>query len=203
MKNTRILLALTAAIVLAGTAPAQTASPAKPPVTRTATRPATKPAAKPAPKIEVPKDAIKNDDGSYAWTDPQGKKWTFISGPFGVTKTPAGASATAKTPGGLPTGATRNPDGTYSYTDKDGAQWSYAMTPFGLSKTAVTPSTGSQPQQPAATGDVKVTDKGDSVRIERKTPFGVSAVEKKKTALTAEERQLVESAKPDAGKVTP
>jgi hypothetical protein len=35
---------------------------------------------------EIPKDAVKADDGSYRYTDPKGKKWIYRNTPFGVAK---------------------------------------------------------------------------------------------------------------------
>jgi hypothetical protein len=41
--------------------------------------------------VTIPADAKANPDGSYAWTDKQGKKWTYVQTPFGVVRseTPA------------------------------------------------------------------------------------------------------------------
>lgn len=44
-----------------------------------------KPAA--SPKVTViPKDAVKNADGTYSYTDKDGKKWIYTNSPFGVIK---------------------------------------------------------------------------------------------------------------------
>ena len=46
----------------------------------------TTPAAKPAAVITIPKDAVLGDDGSYRYTDKQGKKWLYRNTPFGVSR---------------------------------------------------------------------------------------------------------------------
>lgn len=100
----------------------------------------------------------------------------------------------------IPKDATKNADGTYSYTDKEGKKWVYVNTPFGVMKNPATnDAAGRQPQPSTAT---KVIDKGDSVRFEQPGPFGTISWEKKKSDMTDQERQIVESqkqtAKPDA-----
>jgi hypothetical protein len=55
------------------TLPAQTTDP-KPPV---------KNVLKP---LEIPKDAVKAEDGSYRYTDSKGKKWIYRNTPFGVSR---------------------------------------------------------------------------------------------------------------------
>ncbi len=52
---------------------------------RTATTSATKPA--PAAAIVVPKDAVKNANGTWSYTDKQGKKWVYVTTPFGILRT--------------------------------------------------------------------------------------------------------------------
>jgi hypothetical protein len=106
VKNALTVLLLTAAALAAqasantgattsGTARKTTA--AKPTVSKaikatTAAKPATIAAA----PLTIPKDAVANADGSYSWTDKQGKKWTFIKTPFGISKyEPSGAPVAA------------------------------------------------------------------------------------------------------------
>jgi hypothetical protein len=51
----------------------------------------TKPA-KPAPapqRMTIPKDAVKNENGTYSYTDKQGKNWLYRDSPFGVMRTAA------------------------------------------------------------------------------------------------------------------
>jgi hypothetical protein len=37
--------------------------------------------------LTVPKDAVKNDDGTWNYTDKQGRKWVYVNTPFGIMKT--------------------------------------------------------------------------------------------------------------------
>jgi hypothetical protein len=79
---------------------------------------------------------------------------------------------------------------TYRYTDTNGKTWMYRQTPFGLSKWEE--SSIPEPQTPAAKSEpVIVTDLGDSVRFEKKTPFGAGTWVRKKTELTDEEKAIV------------
>ena len=36
--------------------------------------------------MTIPKDAVARPDGTYTWTDKEGKNWTFARTPFGVMK---------------------------------------------------------------------------------------------------------------------
>ena len=50
-----------------------------------------------APK-EIPAGAVRSEDGSYHYTDPQGKKWIYRKTPFGIARLedkPADASREA------------------------------------------------------------------------------------------------------------
>jgi hypothetical protein len=57
----------------------------------------------PASVSSVPKDAVKNADGTWNYTDKQGRKWVYVNTPFGIMKTdvtdaetrPASAPSTA------------------------------------------------------------------------------------------------------------
>ena len=68
-------IALLAALC-ASTLPAQTKNPKDP-------QPPAKNVLKPT---EIPKDAVKMQDGSYRYTDSKGKKWIYRNTPFGVSK---------------------------------------------------------------------------------------------------------------------
>ena len=145
----------------------------------------TPPPVKTLKSLTIPKDAVANADGTWSYTDKQGKHWTYSNTPFGVSRASADVATNAKLPAGLPKGAVRNSDGNFTWTDKDGKKWIFANTPFGLARTAV----------PSAS-DWKVTDKGDTVRFERPaSPMGPTVWEKKKTELTAEERSVYEAQK--------
>jgi hypothetical protein len=91
----------------------------------------------------------------------------------------------------IPKDAVQNPDGkTYSYTDKDGKKWTYAKTPFGVMKIAA------KDKPSDATTDLnstKAIDKGDTVRFERPSPFGMVSWEKKKSELTDDERHILDA----------
>jgi hypothetical protein len=39
------------------------------------------------PVPSVPKDAVKNADGTWNYTDKQGRKWVYVNTPFGIMKT--------------------------------------------------------------------------------------------------------------------
>lgn len=100
----------------------------------------------------------------------------------------AGAPPKAAT---IPKDAVANPDGTYSYTDQQGKKWTFLRTPFGIIKR---PAMATDAGSAAAAPDqsfTKAIDKGDTVRFERKSPFGTVTWEKKKSDLTDEERQIL------------
>jgi hypothetical protein len=140
--------------------------------------------------LTIPKDATTNADGTYTWTDKQGKTWTYVETPFGVSRTlETDAHPKKALPKGVPAGAKANPDGTYRWTDKSGAAWNYLVTPFGVTRNPAAKSETAPAQQ---TAGVKVIDKGDTVRFERVMPFGTSVTEKKKSELTDDERRLLE-----------
>ena len=154
--------------------------------------------AKAAPQLGIPKDAIANSDGTWSYTDKQGKHWTYVKTPFGVSRSEAAAEV--KAPAGLPKGAVRNSNGSYSWTDKTGKKWLYAVTPFGLSRTEAPPETRADATQ-TVSASWKSIDKGDTVRFERGTPVGTTVVwEKKKTDLNDEERRVYEAQHPAAPK---
>ncbi|HVY93566.1 MAG TPA: hypothetical protein VHA14_12480 [Bryobacteraceae bacterium] len=86
-----LTIALAAAFGLAAQAPAKTThkatahkTPAKARAAKTSTPKA----------LEIPKNAVARPDGTYTWTDKQGKNWVFAKTPFGVMKTAAQSSAT-------------------------------------------------------------------------------------------------------------
>jgi hypothetical protein len=102
----------------------------------------------------------------------------------------------------IPKDAVPDPDGLhYAWTDKEGKKWTYSKTPFGIVKSPARSSTGDSAHaetKPAPT-TIKAIDKGDTVRFERPSPFGVMAYEKKKTELTVDERRIfdAQNAKPE------
>lgn len=88
--NRVLIIALLAVFGLAAQAPAKTTKKA-----RTAKTAAKTTAAKPSTfkAIEIPKDAVAQSDGTYAWTDKGGKSWVFVRTPFGVMKSAADPSS--------------------------------------------------------------------------------------------------------------
>ncbi len=95
----------------------------------------------------------------------------------------------------IPKDAVPNPDGvSYSYTDKQGKRWTYTKTPFGIMKApaADPPPAAVPPSTPDSLAGAKAIDKGDTVRFERKGPFGTMSWEKKKADLTDDERRLLD-----------
>lgn len=90
----------------------------------------------------------------------------------------------------IPKDAVANPDGTYSYTDKEGKKWIYLKTPFGTMKRPVDGAATRTASDPVPT---KAIDKGDTVRFERKSPFGTVTWEKKKSELSDDERHILDS----------
>jgi hypothetical protein len=144
----------------------------------------------------VPKGASVNADGTWSYTDNQGKSWTYSNTPFGVSKKAAVVSEQG-VPTGIPKGAVKNADGTYSFSDKTGKHWTYTSTMFGFVKRAALPPGEVAHREPGAsqTSEVTVIDKGDSVRFEQMGLMGKTGYEKKKTDLTPEERRLYDAKK--------
>jgi hypothetical protein len=75
MRNAFAVLLLTAASLAAQASASTGPSAAKAAKKATTAQPVT-----------VPADAVANADGTFSWTDKQGKKWTFVKTPFGVMK---------------------------------------------------------------------------------------------------------------------
>jgi hypothetical protein len=101
-------------------------------------------------------------------------------------------SGTTNATQSIPAGATQIEPNFYRYTDTKGKTWMYRRTPFGFSTWEDKPD-----PQPAVeeTNPVVATDLGDSVRFERKTPFGDHQWVKKKTELTLEEKGILDASK--------
>ncbi|MCU1326728.1 MAG: hypothetical protein JWN34_2098 [Bryobacterales bacterium] len=73
---------ITLAMILAVPAFSQSTSAKK----KTATKAPAKPATNVVKPLVIPPDATPNPDGTYAWSDKAGKKWTFAKTPFGISK---------------------------------------------------------------------------------------------------------------------
>jgi hypothetical protein len=126
--------------------------------------------------------------------------------PAKKTKSTQAASSTS-----IPAGATQIEPGLYRYTDSKGKIWLYRNTPFGISKWEEDYARRSAVKD--TTTPTTVTDLGDSVKFERKMPFGTNTWVKKKTDLTDEEKGILAAsknaepagdsqAKPQTGKAT-
>ena len=106
---------ITVVILFAATVFAQAADDAKP--------------AKPAPspqRMTIPKDAIKNENGTYSYTDKQGKNWLYRDSAFGVIRTPGPEPGADKQPNPKPS-ATK-------VTDKGDTVQFERSSPFGVTK---------------------------------------------------------------------
>ena len=81
-------------------------SASDPQAAKKTTEPAPAKAVKP---LEIPKDAVETEPGSFKYTDSDGKKWIYRKTPFGVSRTedkPAdSAGASAAAPSGKTTDA--------------------------------------------------------------------------------------------------
>jgi hypothetical protein len=136
-----------------------------------------------------PKDAVRSPNGTYTWTDKQGKKWIYRDTGAGYARGSAEGVPASRIVE-IPKDAVARPDGSYLWTDKAGKQWAFHRTPFGVLKDAVS---APAPAPEAVDKTTKVIDKGDTVRFERSSPFGVSSYEKKKSELNDDERRLYEA----------
>src|SRR4051812_24798783 len=85
----------------------------------------------------------------------------------------------------------------WQHTDKAGKTWIYRQTPFGLSKIEQLKAPEGAAQTTAVSDvDVKVKDLGDTVKFEKQGPFGKHIWERKKSELTAEEKEWLAKSKP-------
>jgi hypothetical protein len=66
---------------------------------------ATATTSKPATVLTVPKDAVKNADGTWSYTDKQGRKWVYVNTPFGIMKSDVTDAETRPAP--APNAATK------------------------------------------------------------------------------------------------
>ena len=99
--------------------------------------------------------------------------------------TPAATDSARK----IPDGAKQIEPYLYSYRDPQGKNWVYRETPFGVvkweDKPAAAPVTDNS-------NPVVITDLGDSVRFEWKTPFGEQRSVRKKSELTEDEKAMIQ-----------
>lgn len=94
MTKILVVLSLTAA-ALAAQAPGSTGATGPKTVKKavTARKATTAPQPAAIAPVTIPKDATENPNGSYSWTDKQGKNWTFVKTPFGIVKSETQASS--------------------------------------------------------------------------------------------------------------
>jgi hypothetical protein len=86
-----------------------------------------KPAAPVAKPLVIPKDATPNPDGTYSYTDKDGKKWVFSKTPFGISRV---QDVTA-----VGSGAPTAPVGQYVKAIDNGDTVKFErQSPFGTSK---------------------------------------------------------------------
>ncbi len=100
----------------------------------------------------------------------------------------------------LPKEAVKIEPFTYRYKDPQGKIWIYRQTPFGLVRYEE-PKQGSRDtgasarKSEAPPPGLKAFDEGDSIRFERKGPFGKYTWRRKKGNLTREERLAWEASR--------
>jgi hypothetical protein len=118
------------------------------------------------------------------------------------TKAPPPAHTKAKSQAqSIPAGATLVEPNLYRYTDSSGKTWMYRQTPFGVSRWEENSTPAPQPV--AKRDSVVVSDLGDSVRFEKKTPFGKTTWVRKKTELNDEEKTLLSGENPASTAASP
>ena len=94
----------------------------------------------------------------------------------------------ASRPMSIPAQAVLAADGDYHYTDPQGKKWIYRKTPFGMMRMEDTPQPATTKADASAAAFIKATEDGDTVRFERKGPFGLWKWEKKKSELDEGEK---------------
>lgn len=89
----------------------------------------------------------------------------------------------------VPKGAEKINDNEWRHVDKDGKAWIYRKTPFGVAKLPEEKAleTADAPRH-AAGAPLHIRDLGDSIEFSRRTPFGMSKWQKKKTELNEQEQ---------------
>lgn len=91
-----------------------------------------KPAAAPQ-ALTIPKGAVKNDNGTYSYTDKQGKNWIYRDSAFGVVKTPGPAAGAGAQTGAKPAAPAAKASATKVIDKGDTVQFERS-TPFGPTK---------------------------------------------------------------------
>jgi len=107
-------------------------------------------------------------------------------------KAPAKVNDASK-PLAIPEGAVADATGDYHYTDPEGKKWIYRKTPFGVSRLEDTPENAAPKAEAASGAGIVAFDQGDTVRFERKGPFGMWKWEKKKSELDESEKAALQN----------
>jgi hypothetical protein len=118
--------------------------------------------------------------------------------PVDTTLNQPAAVSSSSNPGAritrVPEGATEIAPNTHRYQDAQGKVWIYRQTPFGLTRYEEGfHKRDIAAKQPVTEENVKVSEIGDSIRFERKGPFGNYVWTRKKTELDEKERALWEA----------
>lgn len=95
----------------------------------------------------------------------------------------------------VPADAERIGEHEFRKREADGKVYIYRRTPFGVARMEETAVQQAAPSSSVAEEPVKVIEEGDTVRFERKGPFGKNVWTRKKSELNAEERSLLEKRK--------
>lgn len=117
----------------------------------------------------------------------------------------------------IPEDATEIRPGLWRATDKSGQAWLYWNAPFGVVRAPEKPGDEIRPDMPKPPGDGKlsgpitvdnitVEEDGETLRFERRLPFGPQKWSRKKTELNDEERRIwrqVQAASATARKEAP
>jgi hypothetical protein len=109
-----------------------------------------------------------------------------------VTKNTAPAKSSPQKPStvtgaaAVPPGAVEVEPNLWRHIDEKGEVWMIRRTPFGIARFRPEAETRNPDEEEAQ--HLKVTDKGDTVEFERKTPFGVSKWTRKKAELAGAEK---------------
>ena len=116
----------------------------------------------------------------------------FIAAEEAKKETPSKAEPAPKPETTIPAGATEVSPGVFRHVDKDGKTWLYRRSPFGLLKTQ---DPGNHVEKKEQAGDVadsgiSAVEEGDNIRFSRRGPFGRSEWVRKKSELTADEREV-------------
>ncbi|HYZ86936.1 MAG TPA: hypothetical protein VE621_21140 [Bryobacteraceae bacterium] len=115
-------------------------------------------------------------------------------------KPPARVKAAASKPAPalvVPGDAEQVGDNLYRKTGTDGKTWYYRRTPFGVARMSPEEAGAGAalPNSKVEEQPTTAVESGDSVRFERRTPFGTNSWTRKKSELSAEERAILEKQK--------